>query len=113
MIDLTNPRMEDFARAGGLSALTAADTYRGWTIHQGGWPAPAWSATGPGYDAWTEGEGEWADNGESANAPTRDALIAEIDAWFDEHGEPTDLADAIREQLREGDRAQYGAEVRS
>lgn len=62
-----------------------AETYRGWTISQGRWPEPAWSAVSPNYDAWTEGEGEWADNGEKADAPTREALIEEIDAWFDDH----------------------------
>lgn len=60
-------------------------TYRGWTISQGRWPEPAWSATGPGYDAWTEGEGEWRDNGEKADGVTREHLIEEIDAWFEEH----------------------------
>lgn len=86
MIDVMNPRMEDFARAGGLTPLTTADTYRGWSIHQGRWPEPAWTATGPNYDASWEGEEDgWVDNGEKADAPTREALIAEIDIWFEEH----------------------------
>src|SRR3546814_2230109 len=39
--------------------MTAApDIYRGWTIHQGRWPEPAWSAVSPNYDAWTEGRSE-------------------------------------------------------
>ena len=62
------------------------DTYRGWTISQGRWPEPAWSATGPNYDASYEGEEDGSvGNGEAANAPTRAALIAEIDAWFEEN----------------------------
>ena len=61
-------------------------TYRGWTISQGRWPEPAWSATGPNYDASYEGEEDgWVSNGEAANAPTRVALVAEIDAWFEEN----------------------------
>lgn len=65
-----------------------ADTYRGWSIHRGRWPEPEWSATSPNYDASWEGEEDgWVDNGEKANAPTRDALIEEIDAWFEEHGQ--------------------------
>src|SRR3546814_14927696 len=69
--------------------MTAApDIYRGWTIHQGRWPEPAWSAVSPNYDAWTEGEGEWADNGEKAEADTRAALLAEIDAWLDDQPAP-------------------------
>ena len=64
----------------------AANTYRGWTISQGRWPEPAWSATGPNYDASYEGEEDgWVSNGEAANAPTRVALVAEIDAWFEEN----------------------------
>ena len=70
-----------------IVSTTPFDTYRGWTISQGRWPAPAWSAVGPGYDAWTDDFGEWADNGESADGSTRDELIANIDAWFEEHGE--------------------------
>lgn len=62
------------------------DIHRGWTITRGRWPEPAWSATGPNYDASYEGpEDGWVDNGEKASASTRDALLAEIDAWFDEH----------------------------
>lgn len=66
--------------------MSAPDTYRGWTISQGRWPEPAWSAVSPNYDASWEGEEDgWVDNGEKADAPTREALIEEIDAWFDEH----------------------------
>src|SRR3546814_15385415 len=64
------------------------DIYRGWTIHQGRWPEPAWSAVSPNYDACTEGEGEWADNGEQAEADTRAALLADIDAWLDDQPAP-------------------------
>lgn len=61
------------------------DTHLGWTISQGRWPEPAWSAVSQNYDASWEGEEDgWVDNGEKANAPTREALIEEIDAWFDE-----------------------------
>lgn len=75
MIDITNPTLESFARAAGLTAIT-----------QGRWPEPAWMATGPNYDASYEGEEDgFVDNGEKADAPTRDALIAEIDAWFEEN----------------------------
>ena len=66
--------------------MSADDTYRGWTISQGRWPDPAWSAVSPNYDASWEGEEDgWVDNGEKADAATREALIEEIDAWFDEH----------------------------
>ncbi len=62
--------------------------YRGWLISQGCWPEPAWMATGPNYDASYEGEEDgFVDNGEKADAPTREALIAEIDAWFEERGQ--------------------------
>ena len=65
--------------------MTAApDTYRGWEIHQGRWPEPAWSAFSPNYDASYEGpEDGWVDNGEKAEADTRAALLDEIDAWFE------------------------------
>lgn len=68
----------------------AADTYRGWTISYDPPPIPIrdfdWRATGPNYDASYEGaEDGWVDNGEKASATTRGALIAEIDAWFEEH----------------------------
>lgn len=64
------------------------DQYRGWTISQGRWPEPAWSATGPNYDVSYEGEEDgWVSNGEHVDAPTRTALIAEIDAWIEEHPE--------------------------
>lgn len=88
MIDILNPRMEEFVRAGGLTPMTnvpARDEYRGWTINQGRWPEPAWMATSPNYDASYEGEEDgFVDNGEKADAPTREALLAEIDAWFEE-----------------------------
>lgn len=71
--------------------MTERVTYRGWEIHQGRWPEPAWMATGPNYDAWTEGEGEWVDNGHRADAPTREALIQEIDIWFEENGEDREI----------------------
>ncbi|MCW2405071.1 hypothetical protein M2336_001700 [Sphingobium sp. B1D7B] len=67
--------------------MSAPDTYRGWSISQNRWPEPAWSAISPNYDAWTEGEGEWADNGEKAEGRAREELIAEIDAWFEEHSD--------------------------
>jgi hypothetical protein len=80
---------EMMTRAGQEKAATASVTppnvYRGWTITRGRWPEPEWSATGPDYEAWTEGEGEWADNGRKADAATREALIAEINAWFEEN----------------------------
>lgn len=67
------------------ASIDAVDTYRGWVIHQGRWPEPAWSATGPNYDASYEGEEDgWVGNGEKAEAPAREGLIAEIDAWFEE-----------------------------
>lgn len=71
--------------------MTAApDTYRGWTIHQGRWPEPAWSAFSPNYDASWEGEEDgWADNGEKAEADTRAALLDEIDDWFADQPTPS------------------------
>ncbi len=67
-------------------SLAGVDIHRGWTITQGRWPEPAWSATSPNYDASYEGpEDGWVDNGEKADAPAREALIEEIDAWFEEH----------------------------
>lgn len=66
--------------------MTEPSFHRGWTISQGRWPEPAWSAVSPNYDASWEGEEDgWVDNGEKADAQTREALIEEIDAWFDEH----------------------------
>ena len=65
------------------------DTSRGWEIHQGRWPEPAWSAISPNYDASYEGpEDGWVDNGEKAEADTRAALLDEIDAWFDDQPAP-------------------------
>ena len=87
------------AEACGICAFghPAPDTYRGWTISQGQWPEPAWSAIGPNYDASYEGEEDgWVSNGEAANAPTRAALIDEIDAWFEDDAD-TDRADARRD----------------
>lgn len=77
----------DAAEACGVYAFGhAPDTYRGWTISQGRWPEPAWSATGPNFDASYEGDEDgWVGNGQSANAATRDALISEIDDWFEEN----------------------------
>lgn len=64
-------------------------TYRGWTIHQGRWPEPAWRAYGPNYDASWEGEEDgWVDNGEKADADTHAALLDEIDAWIDDQAGP-------------------------
>lgn len=68
-----------------------AEGYRGWSIHQGRWPEPAWMATGPNYDASYEGpENGWVDNGEKADGVTREHLIAEIDAWLEENGDEQD-----------------------
>ena len=70
----------------GHPADPAPDTHRGWTISQGRWPEPAWSATGPNYDASYEGEEDgWVGNDEAVDAPTRGALIAVIDAWIEEN----------------------------
>ena len=64
------------------------ETYRGWKIHQGRWPEPAWYAISPNYDASWEGEEDgWVDNGEKADADTYDALIEEIDNWFEDNGQ--------------------------
>lgn len=86
--DLASAVEPTLAEAIRIARISAVRTYRGWTISQGTWPEPAWSATGPNYDAWTEGEGEWSDNGEKADALTREALIAEIDAWFEGRADP-------------------------
>lgn len=74
------------------ASAMARNTYRGWTISYDPPPIPTrefdWCATGPNYDASYEGaEDGWVDNGEKVNAATREALIAEIDAWFEEYGE--------------------------
>ncbi|MDE2107397.1 MAG: hypothetical protein KGL39_59930 [Patescibacteria group bacterium] len=67
-------------------AAREAAEYRGWEVHQGRWPEPAWVATHPDYDASWEGEEDgWVDNGMKADAPTLDALHEEIDAIMDEH----------------------------
>lgn len=61
----------------------APDQHRGWTIT---WDYGHFTATGPNYDASYEGpEDGWVDNGHIVTARTRDDLIAEIDAWFEEH----------------------------
>lgn len=71
-----------------VAVAPKADTYRGWTVTQGRWPEPAWSATSPDYDASYEGpEDGWADNGEKASGDTYDELIAEIDEWFEDNGQ--------------------------
>ncbi len=70
-------------------------THRGWTISQGRWPEPAWSATGPNYDGWTD-DGAWVSSSECAEAGTLEELIEEIDAWIAENegicacGQPLD-----------------------
>jgi hypothetical protein len=64
---------------------TEAVTHRGWSINQGRWPEPAWSATSPDYDASWEGEEDgWVASGGHVNAPTRAALVEEIDAYIEE-----------------------------
>lgn len=63
--------------------VNAPDTHRGWEISRDFFGH--WQATGPNYDAFTDDDGEWADNGEKVDALTREALIAEIDAWHEEH----------------------------
>lgn len=85
MIDITNPRMEDFARAGGLTPVTAPaypKEYRGWSIEPG---YIGWDATHPDYDLTPL----YADDGPSdnrhVNARTIEELRAEIDAWFEEN----------------------------
>ncbi len=83
--DFWNGIIADHAAAQ-VAAAPKADTYRGWTISIGRWPEPAWSAVSPNYDAWTD-DGEWIDNGEKASGDTRAELLAEIDAWFEEHSE--------------------------
>lgn len=72
-----------------MSELTVADTYRGWAIHYDPPPIPIrsfdWTATGPDFDADYQGEEDgFVGNGQQVSAPTRDALVAEIDAWFEE-----------------------------
>lgn len=104
-------------------AVTPKDTYRGWSIHQGRWPEPAWSAIGPNYDASYEGEEDgWVGNGECAYAATREALITEIDEWFEENactacdgeGRVWNNSDPTSGQFHEcecvADRAKGGAE---
>lgn len=82
--DFWNGILADHAAAALIGATR--DTYRGWSIWQGRWPEPAWSATGPDYDASWEGEEDgWVASGGHVDAPTRPALIAEIDAWIEEH----------------------------
>lgn len=71
-----------------MTMTADAHHYRGWTISQGRWPEPEWSATGPNFDASYEGEEDgFVGNGECAYASTREALITEIDEWFEENAE--------------------------
>lgn len=78
----------------------SAETYRGWIIRRGRWPEPEWMAFSPDYDASWEGEEDgWVDNGQKADAPTREALIAEIDAWFEEN-EPASALSAQSGETR-------------
>ena len=61
------------------------DSYRGWSI---GWEYGRFQAFGPNYEASWEGEEDgWVASGGSVEARTREDLIAEIDAWIDEHPE--------------------------
>lgn len=62
--------------------------YRGWSID---WDYGRFTATGPNYDASWEGEEDgWVASGGSVEERTREGLIAEIDAWIEEH--PGDAA---------------------
>lgn len=96
MIDVLNPRMEDFARAGGLTALTMTtsvtpDTYRGWRISFDYPPIPCrdfdWSATHPDYDCDCDQDGYFAVSGAIVHASTRDGVISAVDAWIAENSE--------------------------
>lgn len=81
----TCPRL---IRTGATMTSGSEADYRGWTVSQGRWPEPAWSATGPNYDASWEGEEDgWVASGGHVDAPTRDALVVEIDAWIEEHSD--------------------------
>lgn len=107
MIDILNPTLESFARAGGLTPLTTADTYRGWSISYDPPPIPIrtfdWRATGPNYDASYEGpEDGWVASGGSVSASTRDGLIAEIDAWITEHCEVCDGHGSVLHAIDDG-----------
>lgn len=83
MIDVSNPTLESFARAGGLTPTAQPDTYRGWAIT---WDYGYYSATSPNYEASYEGEEDgWVDNGQRVQGRTREAVCAEVDAWLEEH----------------------------
>lgn len=67
------------------ATIRQPDTYRGWSIS---WDYGRFTATGPNYDASWEGEEDgYVTSGGSVEARTRDDLIAEIDAWIEEHPE--------------------------
>ena len=84
MIDITNPRMEDFARAGGLNPLTARDTHRGWDISFDYPAIPVrdfdWSASHPDYDGAPD-----ANDHRFVHARTREGVIEAIDLWIEEN----------------------------
>jgi hypothetical protein len=85
--DIFNGIVNDFAAAQ-LAVAPKADTHRGWEI---GWNYGRFTATGPNYDASWEGEEDgWVASGGSVEARTREDLIAEIDAYIEEH--PADQA---------------------
>ena len=73
---------EQIALEDAAYAKHSAKEYKGWTIS---WDYGQYEAISPNYDAWTEGEGEWVDNGQRVFARTHEDLIAEIDAWIEEH----------------------------
>jgi hypothetical protein len=67
--------------------LAKPDTYRGWDITPPRWPVP-WIAVAPDYDASWEGEEDgWVSSGGIVNAASREALLVEIDAYIEEHGD--------------------------
>lgn len=99
---------QDFTPEDVVRGPVNADTHRGWSIT---WDYGFYTATGPDYDASYEGEEDgWVDNGHRVSARTRDALIIEVDAWFEEHGDNQtvtttreDIARALYEMHPAGD----------
>lgn len=71
-----------------VGAVEGSLTYRGWSIHQGRWPEPAWMATGPDHEGSYEGpEDGWVGNGQQVDGSTIHQVMTEIDGWFEENSD--------------------------
>lgn len=72
-----------------VSELVTPGEYRGWRLD---FEYGYHTATHPDFDASWEGEEDgWVGSHPTLTARTQRDLFAEIDAWFEEHPEPSNL----------------------